>query len=90
MIENAVHIEGRSQNTIASSAASAKLEPGFYDVWGDPTNALYLKVAADATAPTSSNGYLLRADNTITIRVTKENSVLSYSGTGALHYHQVG
>ena len=90
MIENAIDIQGGQQFSIASEAATAKLEPGFYDVWGDAVNALYIKLhQTDTTAPTSSTGYLVRADNTVAIRVTKE-SILSFSGTGALRYHRVG
>lgn len=92
MFENSVNIEGRSQVTIASAAASALLTPGVYDIWADADQAVHVKLAdtsTEALTASSSNGYLIRANNTIPVRVQSE-AYIGFAGTGALHIHQVG
>lgn len=93
LIADLVDLEGFAQasRTFATSATSTGvLIEGVYDVWADQD--VYLKVAETANDVTTSTGYLLRANNTITllIRENRKLGVIMSSATGTAYYHQVG
>jgi len=92
-ISDVVDLEGNARVNISTSstgAQSAALEEGIYDVWSDVD--CYLKVATTANDVTTSNGYLLRANNTIPVFVRRNSKigVILASGTGTLSYHLIG
>lgn len=89
MFENAVNIQGHTQQTLtAGTATTAPLLPGVYDVWG--TADAYIKVNKDKTvaaAVTSGTGYKIAAGNIIPIVITDTGS---YLGTSAdISFHKV-
>lgn len=74
--------------TAAQTAAFAS--DGLYDIWCTAAE-LYIRVAADASGVTTSNGYLLKTGNTITFFVRAGDKVggILASGTGTLSIHGV-
>lgn len=70
-VANGVKIADRTRFTdvpyTVAAAQSAALEEGWYDVWS--TTDCFIAVAQTATTVTSANGYLLRANNTVTVHV---------------------
>lgn len=87
MFDNAINIQGRSQKSVAGGSESELLLPGVYDVWADAD--CYIKLdQKSAMTVTSSNGYLLRAGNTLPVQVTSP-SFIGVSAGATLKYHQV-
>lgn len=92
----AVDIRGRTQASItfnASAQVSSVLTEGIYDLWS--TADCYLAVSnsnATANAVTSSNGYLLRAGNTVPFRIRPGDIIgaIQSSVSGTLAFVQVG
>jgi len=74
--------------TAAQSSAIGRT--GIYDIWSDQD--CYIKVATTADDVTTSTGYLLRANNTITmlVRETHKIGAIRSSASGTLYYHKVG
>ena len=94
MFENAVNLTGFAQRTftVASGVSVNPLNPGVYDVWADGD--VYLRVRksqTDAQGTTASNGYLLRAGQTIPLQITEASWLGAGGGTAAnVYFHQVG
>lgn len=85
MFENAIHITGNSQGSVGA-ASQVYLGAGVYDVWSAADT--YIKVNKISSLDvSSSNGYLLRAGNTVPL-ILKEPAYLG--STGTLYYHKVG
>lgn len=91
-VTDAIDIEGLAQATLAvsaSEAATAALTEGIYDVWCDVD--VWLKVGTTVTGVTSSNGYLLRANNTVPLFVRDQSKIGAIAGgNGTLRFHKVG
>lgn len=90
---DAVDIYGYARvdvSTSTTAAQSAALEEGIYDIWAGVDT--YIKVHTTANDVTTSNGYLLRANNTMPIYVRGNHKIggILASGTGTLSYHRVG
>jgi hypothetical protein len=93
IVTDPVQIEGYSQGTVSISgtgAQSAALEIGQYDLWSDVD--CWIKIAeGTASDVTSSTGYLLRANNTITFDIRDQRKIGAIAGgAGTLRYHKVG
>lgn len=95
-VTDSISLSGNAQASVALStteAVSAALDSGVYDVWC--ASDCYLKVATaalhTATPVTTSNGYLLRAGNTVPIYVPDQEKIggIVASGTTTLYYHKV-
>ena len=73
----------------AVAAQTAALDMGAYDIW--TTTDCYIKVSTTATGVTTSNGYLLRSGNTITIAVGSQEKVgaITSAAAGTLSMHRV-
>lgn len=89
---NAVVLSGNAQGTAlttsATAAQTAVLSGGLYDLWCDVDT--YLKVAATANDVTTSTGYLLRVNNTITLLLPQDLERIGAIGSaGTLRYHKV-
>lgn len=86
-----VDLEGNAAETVAVSAAAAQgrvLPEGIYDVWC--TVDVYVKVAPTANDVTVANGYLIRANNTVSVLVRTGSRIGAVAGgAGTLSYHQV-
>jgi hypothetical protein len=78
--------------SISSSAAqTAALPEGRYDIWSDID--CFIKISTDATTGlTTSTGYLLRANNTVTFFVRDDHKIgaVTASASGTLSAHRVG
>lgn len=89
-----VDIEGYAQGNVPLTGTGADdddLEEGLYDVWCDDN--VYIKVdPTDASDVTTSTGYLVRAGNTMTVKVRSGSHLggVLASGTGTLYYHKIG
>ena len=60
---------------------------GSYDFWS--TQDTYIRATRAGTAVTTANGYLIRANNTISVFVKKGYSLTSIAaGAGTLNYHK--
>ena len=91
IVSDVVDLDGHSADTVSISgtaAASSALDKGVYDVWADAN--CYLAVAEDPTSVTTGNGYLLRANNTITIAVEDQRKIGVIGTSGTLTFHRVG
>lgn len=90
---DAVDIADASAIKVSVGASAAvivsSLESTFYDAWA--TQDMYVKVAGDPSTVTSANGYLVRANNTITLamRSGMNLGVLCTSAGGLLTLHRV-
>lgn len=88
---DAVDLEGYAQASTSVSAIAAQtaaLAEGIYDVWCDVD--VYLKVAPTANDVTTSTGYLLRANNTVSVLIRKNSKIGAIAGgAGTLRYHKV-
>lgn len=65
---DAAHLYGSTRVDVtlsATAAQSAALGAGIYDVWS--TTDCYIATETTATTVTTANGYLLRANNTISV-----------------------
>jgi hypothetical protein len=75
----------------ATSTPTPALTEGLYDVWA--TTDIYIRVqpVGDASAVTAANGYLIRANNTVTVLVRPGShiSALSVAG-GTMSYQMIG
>lgn len=79
----------QAQVSISGTAdQTPELPEGIYDVWTDVD--CYIKVDEDASGVTTSNGYLLRADNTIPIYVRSGHKIGVIGTSGTLSYHRIG
>lgn len=92
-VSDLIEIEGRAQGSFAytgTAAQSSALGEGHYDIWSDQD--CYIKVAAAADDVAVATGYLLRANNTITVKVSagKKIGAIRASASGTLYYHQIG
>lgn len=95
-ILDAVDIEGfvAAQQVLAAAtaASTAALMEGYYDVWC--TTDVYLRVGDGAnpeTGLTASNGYLIRQNNTVTVKVRVGCKICAFSTPGGtLSYHKTG
>ena len=88
-----IDIEGFAQGTVSSAtnaAQSAALNEGVYDIWCDQNS--FIKVATTANDVTTATGYLLRANNTISLVVRENSKIGAIMSTvaGTLSYHKVG
>jgi hypothetical protein len=74
----------------AVAAQTAALVEGRYDVWSDVD--CFIKIHTTANDVTTGNGYLLRANNTVTIAVREDHRVgaITTSASGTLSLHRVG
>lgn len=94
MFENAVNLSGRAQRTfaVAAGVSANALLPGVYDVWADGD--VYLRVrktSSEAQAPNATQGYLLRAGQTVPVQITEESFLGAGGGTAVnVYFHQVG
>lgn len=84
-------LEGNAQASLAVSTSAAMTEAlvqGLYDVWCDLD--VYLKVGQAPNDVTTSSGYLLRANVTLTLlmRTTKKLGAIAAS-SGTLRLHKV-
>lgn len=90
---DAIYLEGNAQGSVAMSTTGAQsaapVDNGFYDVWS--TVDCYIKVATTADDVTTATGYLLRANNTVTVflKAGRKLGAIVASGTGTLYYHKV-
>jgi hypothetical protein len=86
-----VDLEGSAAATLAVSAAADHtpiLNEGIYDVWC--TVDVFVKVAPTANNVTTANGYLIRANNTVSVLVRTGSRIGAIAGgAGTLSYHQV-
>ena len=92
-VSDLIDLEGYAQGSVSSAtnaAQSAALNEGVYDLWCDQDS--YIKIATTANDVTSSTGYLLRANNTITcvVRTNSKIGAIMSATAGTLKYHQVG
>ena len=92
-ISDLIDIEGFAKGTVSSAttaAQSAALTEGVYDIWCDQDT--YIKVNTTANDVTTTTGYLLRANNTITgvVRDARKIGCIMSTATGTLSYHKVG
>ena len=92
-VSDVIRIGGYAQQTLSLSTTAAQtgqLREGIYDLWCDED--CYIKCAADSSDVTTSNGYLLRANNTIPIAIERNERLggIVASGTATLSYHRVG
>ncbi len=93
LIDDSIDIEGYAAVEFvigaAAAAQSAILEEGLYDIWC--TSDVRLKVAPTANDVTATNGYLLRQNNTVTIKIRGGSRIGGFSTPGGtLSYHKVG
>src|SRR5262245_23148834 len=94
LVTDAIDIEGRARitqlSTSTSGAQTAVLAEGIYDVWASADT--FIKIAATASDVTTSTGYLLRANNTVSIfiRAGSRIGAILASSTGTLDAHMVG
>lgn len=85
-VQSAIVIEGRQAFTVGAASQSNALEAGSYDVWGAAD--AYIRVGGtDAENVTSSDGYLVRAGQTITVRVGRNG--LRIGSTAEISVHRV-
>lgn len=88
---DAIDLEERAQATVSLSTSEANsnaLSDGVYDCWSDVD--CWLKVGPSAAGVTSSNGYLLRANNTVPLVVRDGSRINAIAGgNGTLRFHQV-
>jgi hypothetical protein len=92
-MNDAIYIENQKQESFAISptaAQSSSLALGYYDVWS--TIDCYLRVDETATGVTTANGYVLFANNVITLFVDdlRKIGAITATGTGTLQFHKVG
>ncbi len=85
--------QGNSQAQLSVSGTAAQTSAfareGYYDLWCDID--VFIKVGEVANDVTTSNGYLLRANNTLAnvyIRVGDRLGAIA-AGSGTLRYHRV-
>lgn len=88
-----IDLRGNAGVQLAVSAAAAQtpavLPEGLYDVWCDVN--VYVKIAPTANDVTVLTGYLLRANNTVTMLVHPTDRIGAIAGgAGTLNYHRVG
>lgn len=92
-VSDIIDLEGFTRTDLAVATAatqSAVIDEGFYDVWADQN--MYIEISPSATALTSSNGYLLRQNNTITVLIRKNSKIagMMVTASGTLSWHKVG
>ncbi len=93
IIDDSIDIENNAAGTLVLAAATAghtsPLAAGVYDVWC--TTDVFVKVGATADDVTATNGYLIRQNNSVTVRIRPQSRIggLSVAG-GTLTYHKVG
>jgi len=86
-------LEGNAQGQLSVSGSAAQTsaftDDGYYDLWCDVD--VYIKVGETANNVTTSNGYLLRANNTLpNVLVRINNKIGAIAGSsGTLRYHKV-
>ncbi len=90
--DDALDIEGfaAAQLVTSSSAAqTAALAEGEYELWSSQDT--YIKVAPTANDVTTTTGYLLRSNNTISVAIRAGSKIGAIAaGAGTLSYHRVG
>lgn len=87
LYNDALNLEGNRQGSFATGNQSAPLPAGVYNIWAP--NEVYIKVHPTlASDVSSSTGYILRANTTVSIKLTGER-VIGASGTGNVFYHRV-
>lgn len=93
-VADLIDIRGRSQGLLPFTNAAnqtAALTEGFFDLWSDQD--CYIAVSAsNALGVTSSNGYLLRATNTIPVKIREGDllGAIRSATNGTVSYHQIG
>jgi hypothetical protein len=94
IVSNVIRLTGRTRGTdinISSSVQETPVLPeGIYDVWS--TVDCYISTGVSNSGLTTSNGYLLRAGNTVSVELDGENKEkIGVRGTsGVFSFHQVG
>lgn len=92
-IVDAIDIEGNARITqlvtSTSAAQTAALPEGIYDVWASVDT--YIKVDPTANDVTTATGYLLRANNTVSVIVRANSKIGAIAGgAGTLDAQRVG
>jgi hypothetical protein len=75
----------------ATAGSTPDLNEGIYDVWAGTDIFVKVAPASDATAVTAANGYLIRANNTVSLLVRQGSHInaLSVAGT-TVAYEMIG
>jgi hypothetical protein len=92
-VNDAIYLENQIQQSFSVSTVAAQsnpLEQGYYDTWS--TIDCYLRVDETATGVTSSNGYVLYANNVITLFIDdlRRIGAITAYGSGTIAFHKVG
>ena len=93
VVSDIIDIKGFTRTDLAYATAatqSAVIGEGFFDVWAD--SACYIEVSATTTGLTTGNGYLLRANNTISVRMRLGDKLaaMMVTASGTLSWHKIG
>lgn len=84
-VQPVIVIEGYKQLAVGANGQSEPLSSGVYAVWAAADT--HIKVAVTASDVTSSDGYLVRADETAYVRVGRDG--LRIGATAACSIHRV-
>ena len=93
MFDNAIIIEGHSQQTLSVSSSAAEtdvLAPGTYAMWSDVD--CYIKQHQnDASDVTTSTGFKITAnDSVMPVRISRPSKIGAIAGSnGTLSYHKI-
>jgi len=92
-VTDIVDLEGYTRTDLAFATAATQsgvIDEGWYDTWADQD--CYIEVSPTTTGLTTGNGYLLRANNTITVLIRRSSklAVMRVTASGTLSWHKIG